>query len=267
MAIDRIRGSALLDSTVGTDDIANNAVTTAKLGNVTDIASSSGGMTLSPAGTEILNVGTTGDVIVKGQGSNRGMLVLRAGSNTANSQLRFGDQSTDEAGRIMYDHTNNFMRFDTDENESMRIDELGRVTSPRQPAFSATATTTNIPLTTQTTITLSSERFDVGGHLSGNTFTAPVTGKYQANVVVRLSYLSQGAAYYYLELNTSNDNYYNIFDPDFGQDNTFWTITFSSLIDMDAGDTAKVRVLQEASGTGGQTDIEDTSFFSIYLVA
>ena len=52
-------------------------------------------MLLRPAGTEIVNINNTGDVIVKGQGSNRGMLVLRAGSNTANSQLRFGDQATD----------------------------------------------------------------------------------------------------------------------------------------------------------------------------
>ena len=76
------------------------------------------------------------------------------------------------------------------------------------------------------------ERFDLNSDYNNSnyTFTAPVTGKYQANVVIRFSYLSQGAAYYYVELNTSNDNYYNIFDPDFGQDTTFWTVTFSSLI-------------------------------------
>ena len=153
----------------------------------------------------------------------------------------------------------------------MVIDANGHINMPSQSCFMADVGSqqANISEGSNIDVQFSNERFDLNGDFNNSnyTFTAPVTGKYQANVVVRFSHLSQGAAYYYLELNTSNDNYFNIFDPDFGQDNTFWTITFSSLIDMDAGDTAKVRVVQEASGTGGQTDIEDTSFFSIYLVA
>jgi hypothetical protein len=76
-------------------------------------------------GLEIVTINNTGDVAVKGQGSNRAMMLLQAGSNTSNSQLRFGDQAADSAGRIYYDHSSNFMRFDTNESERMRIDSNG----------------------------------------------------------------------------------------------------------------------------------------------
>ena len=142
MAIDTIKSSAITDGTIATGDIADDAVTGVKLANDINIAgdltvtgndiNTAGSMLLRPAGTEIVNINNTGDVIVKGQGSNRGMLVLRAGSNTANSQLRFGDQATDVAGRIMYDHSSNFMRFDTNENERLRIDSAGHITSSSQ---------------------------------------------------------------------------------------------------------------------------------------
>ena len=87
--------------------------------------STAGSMVLKPAGTEIVNINNTGDVIVKGQGSNRGMLTLRAGSNTSNSQLRFGDQSSDTTGRIMYDHSDDTMRFQTNGSERVRISASG----------------------------------------------------------------------------------------------------------------------------------------------
>ena len=87
--------------------------------------STAGSMVLKPAGTEIVNINNTGDVIVKGQGSNRGMLTLRAGSNTSNSQLRFGDQASDTTGRIMYDHSDNTMRFQTNGSERVRISAAG----------------------------------------------------------------------------------------------------------------------------------------------
>jgi len=125
MAIDTIKSSAVLDGAIATADIADDAVTTAKLGSVTDIASSSGAMTLSPAGTEIINVGTTGDVIVKGQGSSRAALILRAGSNTANSQIRLGDQAADDVGRIMYNHSDDTMIFQTAGSERFRVSASG----------------------------------------------------------------------------------------------------------------------------------------------
>ena len=135
MAIDTIKSTAVLDGAIATADIADDAVTGDKLANDITIAgdltvsgndiSTAGSMLLKPAGTEIVNINNTGDVIVKGQGSNRGMLTLRAGSNTANSQLRFGDQASDSSGRILYDHSDDTMRFNTNGSERFRVSASG----------------------------------------------------------------------------------------------------------------------------------------------
>jgi hypothetical protein len=92
-----------------------------------NIFETAGTASIRPAGTEIVTITNTGDITVKGQGSSRAMMVLQAGSNTSNSQLRFGDQAADSAGRILYDHSSNFMRFDTNEAEKMRLTSSGRL--------------------------------------------------------------------------------------------------------------------------------------------
>lgn len=135
MAIDTIKSSAITDGTIATGDLADDAVTGTKLANDINIAgdltvtgndiNTAGSMLLRPAGTEIVNINNTGDVIVKGQGNNRGMLTLRAGSNTSNSQLRFGDQASDTTGRVMYDHSDDTMRFQTNGSERVRISAAG----------------------------------------------------------------------------------------------------------------------------------------------
>jgi len=89
------------------------------------IGTASGAMSIKPAGTEVVNVGTTGDLLVKGTTNQRAALILRAGSNTANSQLRFGDQASDTSGRIMYDHSDDTMRFQTNGSERVRISAAG----------------------------------------------------------------------------------------------------------------------------------------------
>ena len=142
MAIDTIKSSAITDGTIATGDIADDAVTGVKLANDINIAgdltvtgndiNTAGSMLLRPAGTEIVNINNTGDVIVKGQGSNRGMLVLRSGSNTANSQIRFGDQASDNPGRIYYDHTSDSMSFNVNQSERLKIDNQGHITSSSQ---------------------------------------------------------------------------------------------------------------------------------------
>ena len=225
------------------------------------------------------NISTSGTLTVTGG------IVSPVTINGTTPTLTIGDAGAEDA-KIVFDGNAQDFHIGLDDSADsltiglgstlgttshMVIDGDGHVSMPKQSCFMADVGSqqANIAEGANVDVQFSNERFDLNSDYNNSnyTFTAPVTGKYQANVVIRFSYLSQGAAYYYVELNTSNDNYYNIFDPDFGQDTTFWTVTFSSLIDMDAGDTAKVRVQQEASGTGGQTDIEDTSFFSIYLVA
>ena len=83
---------------------------------------------------------------------------------------------------------------------------------------------------------------------------------------MRIQDLDSAAAYYHLNLETSNRTYYNIIDPDFGQDAAYWTLVITVLADMDASDTAKLSILQ--SGGTSQTDIHSGfTTFSGYLVA
>ena len=111
---------------------------------------------------------------------------------------------------------------------------------------------------------LGTEIFDQGSNFASNTFTAPVTGKYQLNVVIRFDALDSASSYYQLYLVTSNRSYYSIMDPDFGQDAGMWSMNLSVLADMDASDTAYIQLAQ-GSGTA-QTDVTTETWFSGYLV-
>jgi len=145
-------------------------------------------------------------------------------------------------------------------SNTLVLDTDGIMTRPLQPAFSASnnGTQSNIATGTQVTVALGTERFDQNADFASNTFTAPVTGKYQLNVILRLDSIDSAAYYYELKIATSNQNYGILSDPDFGQDNNFWDMTIAVLADMDANDTSTVEVRQE-SGTA-QADIVDVRF-------
>ena len=150
--------------------------------------------------------------------------------------------------------------------EHMRINNIGAVTKPLQPAFHATPSSTQTNLSNATTIAFGTERFDQNGDFASNTFTAPVTGKYQINVSIGLLDTDSAAAFIGLALISSNKAYYILVDPDYGQDNAYGELALHQLIDMDANDTVYVNFLQ--NGGTAQTDVhEDHSNFSGYLVA
>jgi hypothetical protein len=66
---------------------------------------------------------------------------------------------------------------------------------------------------------------------------------------------------------TSNKTYYGIVSgPGFAADPEAWTISIPVLADMDASDTAYMTILLPNQGAD-QTDINDNSTFSGYLVA
>ena len=139
--------------------------------------------------------------------------------------------------------------------KAISIDTTGAVTMPAQPKFKAkpNVTQSNIAVGSEVTV-VCSEQYDVGGNFASNTFTAPVTGHYAFNISMRLDQVDSASSYYALVLKTSNRDYHAIFDPDFGQDAGYWSMTLSALADMDANDTAYVYIYQ-ANGTA-QTDIE-----------
>ena len=150
---------------------------------------------------------------------------------------------------------------------SMLFDANGIITKPLQPAFLARPASqqANIAVGSDVTIVFGTEIFDQNADFASNTFTAPVTGKYQLQTTLRVQILDSASAYYYIQIVTSNRSYIFIIDPDFGQDAVYLPFQLSVLADMDASDTALVQIYQ-ASGTS-QTDIETASSFSGYLVA
>ena len=157
------------------------------------------------------------------------------------------------------------IRFATESTEKMRIDANGAITMPLQPAFLARPASeqSNFATGSVQTVAFGTEVFDQNADFASNTFTAPVTGKYQLSCSVYVTALDSASTYYEVSIRTSNRNYFVIIDPDFGQDAGFWAFTLSVLADMDASDTATVGINQ-ASGTA-QTDIGTSSYFSGFL--
>ena len=147
------------------------------------------------------------------------------------------------------------------------IDEAGAVTKPLQPAFLAKPASTQSDIAVDSTVTVvfGTEIFDQGGDFASNTFTAPVTGKYQFNVSLRMDNVDTAAEYYQIRFKVSNqDVVFCIFDPDFADaDIPYYYISGSTLVDMDASDTCYI-VITQNSGTA-QTDISADSYFSGYL--
>ena len=153
-------------------------------------------------------------------------------------------------------------------NTRLVIDSSGAVTMPSQPAFLARPVgyQNNIPNLTTTTVLFGAEVFDQNSDFSSNTFTAPVTGKYQLNFGLRLQQLHSTSSYYHIHLRTSNRLYAVLFDPRvFDVNPDYWDAGLGALADMDVGDTAHITVFQ-AFGSA-QVDIHPDSFFSGYLVA
>ena len=179
-------------------------------------------------------------------------------------------------GEIRYDESESMFEIGAGDNQGhIKIDANGHVLMPSQSAFFAHANTAqnDISINGLVTIHFQTERFDQNGDYNTSTyeFTAPVTGKYQLNVNVRLNNIDSAAGYYIIYLVTSNKNCFTIIDPSrFSQDVQYFNMNFGVVADMDASDTAKVRILQ--NNGSAQTDIDggsgDTpSNFSGYLVA
>lgn len=195
---------------------------------------------------------------------NSASLTIKAGSADATNNIRLeagGTTSTYLEYRGYLGH-----RFYVDTTEQMKIDATGAVTMPSQPSFLARPASqqTNIAVGSTVVVVFGTEVFDRNADFSSNAFTAPLEGLYQFNASLRIQTLDSASSYYYMNIRTSNRDYQYIFDPDFGQDNDYYTMTVSCLADMDANDTADV-ILYQGSGTA-QTDIQTISYFTGYLV-
>jgi hypothetical protein len=153
-------------------------------------------------------------------------------------------------------------------NTLLRVDGAGHVTMPKQPAFLVTknAAQNNIAEGSNVTVTWETEIFDQNADFASNTFTAPVTGRYQLNATVRLQNLDVDAHYIYFYMITSNRNYQCIVTlSSYDEDIEYLTLNIPVLADMDASDTAYLILHLEASGDVQVDVAQSESFFSGYL--
>ena len=146
----------------------------------------------------------------------------------------------------------------------------GAVNMPTQPAFSIkptnTSDNTNLAINTTHTLALGTEVFDIGGNYANDAFTAPITGKYQLNAQVRTNSLDIDTEYYELSIATSNRIYTSIITPSsFSSNLGYFTMNIHVLADMDASDTAILKLHIPNNGAA-QADIEQDTYFSGFLV-
>ena len=199
-----------------------------------------------------------------------GNIVAFFESTDANGSLSIGDNS----GSVNVESIAGAMVLNVNGNtsngggltEAMRINSAGIVTKPLQPAFSSYANTqNNMGLNAWLQIAFANQRFDQNQDYASNTFVAPVTGKYQLQISVRLDNLDTNTQYYQVRIRTSNRNYHSICDFDgMSTDPSYWNFNNAILADMDANDTCVIEFLQ--AGGNSQTDINDESYFNGYLV-
>ena len=255
--------------TVGTVSHPSNNAFTATNGTLTGTLDVTGALTVNNPiqilnGSNVNTASTDADDLIIEGPNDCGLSILSA----TTGRIFFGDASNDDAGSIRYVHSDDSMRFEANDEEAMRIHSIGAITKPLQPAFLAVpaSSQSNIPINGATTIAFGTEIFDQNGDFASNTFTAPVTGKYQLQYTA--TYNSPDPATDYVEhlLITSNRNYQIVLDPDgFDSSPLYHTFNICVLADMDASDTAYIRVQMNNSGSS-QMDISTSSYFSGYLV-
>ena len=174
---------------------------------------------------------TTTEIVTTASGSVSESLQIRnnataSGTGSKIRMINSTDANSDaNSVSITSNRTNgdNFMTFETEDTERMRIDADGHVTMPNQSAFLvAKSASQDFDRNVDTTITFDTEVFDNNADFSSNTFTAPVTGKYQFNAHVRIDLVDNGAEYYLLYIRTSNRDHYKLLaTDDFSSDPAF----------------------------------------------
>ena len=178
--------------------------------------------------------------------------------------IKFGDSGDNDAGRIVYDHSSDSMFFLTSGNTQMTIDGNGHVTKPNQSAFSVNDAGTTTNLSSGAAITFGTEVFDLNADFASNTFTAPVTGKYQISYQLRFQEFDADFTYFLVQLTTSNRSYSNILSG--GQhdsDAAYISFHQSILCDMDANDTCDIAIA--FSGGAAQCDVATREFTGVLV--
>jgi hypothetical protein len=166
------------------------------------------------------------------------------------------------------------LTFTKSDSVRMTIDTNGHVTMPLQSCFFAkkNSDTANVAVNSAVAVVFDSEIFDQNNDFdtSNGTFTAPITGRYQLNATLYVGSMPNDANYCLMEIVASNRNHMDIFRSQAGDEEwTYHSFKLATLMDMDAGDTAKVNFYmpngtQSVDITGNSTH-SHTSFSGCLL--
>ena len=252
---------ARVSATVAHPSTSALAATT---GTFTDDVNIDSGTLFVDASANAVGIGTTSPAatltVAHASGSDGRGIRLVNSSNNQTYENRIGTQGVENTSYSIRDITQDAVR--------LSISNAGEVNMPSQPSFLAqpSSVQNNVGITdgTSVTIALGTERYDVGGNFASNTFTAPVTGKYLLSATVYILNIDSAAVYIQFIITTSNRSYFQLIDPDFGQDAVYWSFNHAQLCDMDANDTAVIKYAQY--GGTIQADIQTETNFSGILV-
>ena len=245
------------------------------LGNTLDIGTPSDS-TVTNAKTNFVSTSSSAGLQIKGDGTTDGTLQLNCSQNSHGVKIASPAHSAGQSYTLTLPTGNltagNVLKINSITGSGTtavgQLEAPSELTLPNQPAFHVQASSlqANIAVNTNVTVVYDSETYDVGSNFASNTFTAPVTGKYFLCYSLYLQNLDTASNYYEAYINSSNRDYYaSTIDPDFGDaDFNYFSLTGSSIVDMDANDTAKI-VIRQAGGTA-QSDINTPSFFSGALI-
>ena len=272
-----------LTATVANDEVTvlvYDIFTTADMVSATSGGTFTGNVAVD---TDTLFADATNDKVGINNASPNHELQINGNSTTSSLSLKTsatGNTTSDglelkvqgDSAAYLYNYENAMLRFGTNGLERVRIDANGHVTMQSQTAFSVHRNSTNISNITpgsNSSIVFDNERFDQNAdyNTSNGTFTAPVTGKYLLTLQLRIDQVDTGATYYIPFIETSNEMYRDIIDPEFSSDPSFISQHVTIIADMDENDTATTGIVQ--SGGATQTDINgnpEYTYFSGVLI-
>jgi hypothetical protein len=204
-----------------------------------------------------LDIGTTSDstnfVNIKTSTSGAGGVFF---SDTNNGQ-----------GGIRYFHTSDYMRFDTNDAERMRIDSAGRVTTPNVPAFNAYISSATTIGSGWVNPVYNNIGFNNGSNYNAanGRFTAPVAGYYFVSCALTFT-SPDGDGTIAITVNNNYDSLINVVQISQGDTGSSYSGRgCSGVIYMNAGDFATVWNFN-SNGRVTRNDNPRGGFFSGVLI-
>jgi hypothetical protein len=205
------------------------------------------------------------------KGTGNGLTRVEHASNGAYVDYKYDGPVS--SGDLYFTATGaNVIDMYTGGGSRLKIDGSGHVTMPQQTSFlvKPDANQDGLSINTYHTVQFDEEVLDTNAdfNTSTYTFTAPVTGKYQLNMSVYLYNIDKDADYILISIDTSNRTYSVIFDPGgYAADINYQSWVQTVVADMDASDTAVVKVYQQAGAAQSNLIAGNYTWFSGYLVA